>query len=102
MSWLIVLFAGLLEVAWAVGLKYTDGFSKPLPSILTLLAMAGSFYLLSIAMKSLPLGTAYAVWVGIGIIGTALFGIIILKEPLSVVKVLSIILIALGVFGLSR
>ena len=100
MNWIILIIAGLFEVVWAIGLKYSDGFSKLWPSIFTLVAMAISFGLLSIAMKSLPAGTAYAVWVVIGLIGTAIVGIVMLNEPLNLWRVLSLITITLGVIGL--
>ena len=79
-AWLIVLIAGLLETGWALGLKYSDGFSKPVPSILTILGAVASFWLLSIAMKELPVGTAYAVWVGIGAVGTAVLAVFLLMK----------------------
>lgn len=100
MSWLILFFAGLLEVVWAVGLKFTVGFTKPIPSIITVAAMIGSFYLLGLAMRSLPLGTAYAVWVGIGIVGAAIAGVFFLHETLNPLKVLSLALIVAGIVGL--
>lgn len=100
MNWLILIFAGLLEVVWAVGLKYTHGFTKPLPSLVTIVAMAASFYCLSIAMRSLPLSIAYTVWVGIGIIGTVVFGVIFLKEPINAFRVFSLLLIITGILGL--
>ena len=100
MIWIIVLFAGLLEVVWAVGLRYTDGFTRLWPSAGTLLAMGLSFFLLSLAMRSLPTGTVYAVWVGIGAVGTAVVGIAFLGEPASLPRLLSISLIILGVVGL--
>ena len=100
MIWIIVLVAGLLEVVWAIGLRYTDGFTHFWPSIATLLVMALSFFLLSLAMRSLPLGTVYAVWVGIGAVGTAVVGILFLGEPASLVRILSIMLIVLGITGL--
>lgn len=100
MNWLILIFAGLLEVVWAVGLKYTHGFTKPLPSIITIAAMAASFYCLSIAMRSLPLSIAYAVWVGIGMVGAVVFAVVFLKEPLSTVKLISLLLIITGILGL--
>ena len=100
MNWIILIIAGLFEVVWAIGLKYSDGFSKLWPSVFTLVAMAISFGLLSIAMKSLPAGTAYAVWVVIGLIGTAIVGIVMLNEPLNFWRVLSLITITLGVIGL--
>ncbi|TKB47865.1 DMT family transporter [Thalassotalea mangrovi] len=100
MNWLILILAGLLEVCWAVGLKYTEGFTKPAPSIATVVAMAASFYLLSVAMRTLPLSIAYTVWVGIGMIGAVIFGVIFLKEPLPMVKVFSLLLIIIGILGL--
>lgn len=100
MNWLILIFAGLLEVIWAVGLKYTHGFTKPLPSLITVVAMAASFYCLSIAMRSLPLSIAYTVWVGIGMVGAVVFGILFLKEPLNPFKVFSLLLIMTGIIGL--
>ncbi len=100
MNWLILIFAGLLEVVWAVGLKYTQGFTKPLPSVVTVIAMAASFYCLSLAMRSLPLSIAYTVWVGIGMVGAVLFGIIFLKEPVNLFKIISVLLIITGIMGL--
>lgn len=100
MNWLILIVAGLLEVVWAVGLKYTDGFTKPLPSVITIVAMAASFYCLSLAMRSLPLSIAYTVWVGIGMVGAVIFGVIFLKEPINMVKGISLLLIISGILGL--
>ena len=100
MNWLILIVAGLLEVVWAVGLKYTAGFTKPLPSVITVVAMAASFYCLSLAMRSLPLSIAYTVWVGIGMVGAVIFGIIFLKEPINLVKIISLLLILGGILGL--
>lgn len=100
MNWIILLVAGLFEVVWAIGLKYSDGFSRLWPSVFTIVAMAISFGLLSIAMKTLPAGTAYAVWVVIGLIGTAIFGIILFDEPLNLWRVISLLTITLGVIGL--
>ncbi|MCC2605976.1 DMT family transporter [Planctobacterium marinum] len=100
MSWLILLLAGLLEMGWAVGLKYTDGFSKPLPSVLTIIAMAASIYFLSIALRTLPLSVAYAVWVGIGMVGAVIFGVVVLNESLSLIKIISLLLILVGIVGL--
>ena len=100
MSWLILLFAGLFEIAWAVGLKYTVGFTRPTPTILTVLAMVTSLGLLGLALRTLPLGTAYAVWTGIGTIGTVLFGIVILNESASVARIACILLIIAGIIGL--
>ncbi|TKD14447.1 MAG: QacE family quaternary ammonium compound efflux SMR transporter, partial [Mesorhizobium sp.] len=81
MSWILLFFAGLFEIGWAIGLKYTDGFSKPLPTVLTVVSMVVSLALLGLALKTLPVGTAYAVWTGIGTVGTALLGIWLLGEP---------------------
>ena len=100
MSWLILLLAGLFEVGWAVGLKFSDGFSRPLPSALTILAMLISLGLLGIAMKELPLGTAYAIWTGIGAVGTVIAGIMLFGETMSLLRVASVALICLGLFGL--
>lgn len=100
MNWLILIFAGLLEVGWAVGLKYTEGFTKPFPTIATLATMAASLYLLSLAMRSLPMGAAYAVWVGIGVFGAVIFGVIFFQESISVIKGVSLLLILAGIMGL--
>jgi quaternary ammonium compound-resistance protein SugE len=100
MPWLLLLLAGLFEVAWAIGLKYTDGFSRPLPTLLTLIAMAVSVLLLAIAVKQLPLGTAYAVWTGIGAVGTVLMGIWLFNEPATLARVLCLLLIIIGILGL--
>jgi quaternary ammonium compound-resistance protein SugE len=100
MAWSILFVAGLLEVSWAIGLKYTEGFSKLVPSVLTLGAMAGSIILLGLALKSLPIGTAYAVWTGIGAVGTATLGIILFGEPATAFRLASIGLIVAGIVGL--
>ncbi|ADO50240.1 small multidrug resistance protein [[Enterobacter] lignolyticus SCF1] len=100
MSWLILLIAGLLEVVWAVGLKYTHGFSRLVPSVITVVAMVASVALLSWAMKSLPVGTAYAVWTGIGAVGAAITGILLLGESASLARILSLALIVCGIIGL--
>ncbi len=100
MAWIVLLLAGLFEVAWAIGLKYTDGFTRPLPTALTLAAMAASVLLLGVAMKSLPVGTAYAVWVGVGAVGTALLGIVLFAEPASAGRLVSLGLIVAGIVGL--
>ncbi|WP_407164827.1 quaternary ammonium compound efflux SMR transporter SugE [Bradyrhizobium sp. ORS 111] len=100
MAWAILFTAGLLEIGWAIGLKYTDGFSRLVPSALTLAAMAGSIILLGIALKTLPIGTAYAVWTGIGAVGTAALGIILLGEPATAMRLASIALIVAGIIGL--
>ena len=100
MSWIILFFAGLFEVGWAVGLKYTDGFSKPLPTALTIAAMAVSLGLLGLAMKELPLGTAYAIWTGIGAVGVATLGVVLFSESASPARLGCIALIVAGVVGL--
>ncbi|MGL5815114.1 MAG: quaternary ammonium compound efflux SMR transporter SugE [Aeromonas sp.] len=100
MAWLLLLLAGLFEVAWAIGLKYTDGFSRPLPTLLTLFAMGVSVFLLAMAVKQLPLGTAYAVWTGIGAVGTVLMGIWLFNEPATLARVLCLMLIIGGILGL--
>ena len=100
MSWVILFFAGLLEVGWAVGLKQSAGFTRLWPSVLTVLAMIASIGLLGLALRHLPLGTAYAVWTGIGIVGTAIFGMVVLGEPVGALRLLSIALIVAGIIGL--
>lgn len=100
MNWLFLALAGLLEVGWAVGLKYTEGFTRPLPSVLTVIAMGGSFWLLSLAMRDIPLGTAYGVWVGIGAVGAAIAGMVLFKEPASTLRIVSILLVVAGIVGL--
>jgi len=100
MSWIILFFAGLFEVGWAVGLKYTDGFSKPLPTVLTIAAMAVSLGLLGLAMKELPLGTAYAIWTGVGAVGTVIAGIILFGESMALFRLASVALIICGLIGL--
>lgn len=100
MSWIYLLIAGLFEVVWAVTLKYTVNFTKPLPTVLTIAAMAVSFYFLSLALKAIPVGTAYAVWTGIGAAGTALIGLIFLGESREALRVFCILLIIAGTFGL--
>ncbi|GAB3485238.1 quaternary ammonium compound efflux SMR transporter SugE [Marinomonas epiphytica] len=100
MSWGILVIAGLLEVVWAIGLKYTDGFSRFWPSTVTVIAMAISLFLLSVALRTLPIGTAYAVWVGIGMIGTAIVGIIVFNEPINLIKSISLLLLLSGIVGL--
>ncbi|AXI60630.1 MULTISPECIES: quaternary ammonium compound efflux SMR transporter SugE [Pseudomonas] len=100
MSWIILFFAGLFEVGWAVGLKYTDGFSRPLPTVLTVAAMAVSLGLLGLAMKELPLGTAYAIWTGVGAVGTVIAGIILFGESMALIRLASVALIITGLIGL--
>ena len=99
-AWIILIIAGMLETVWAVGLKYSKGFTKLQPSIITVAAMIGSMYLLAIAMKSMPVGTAYAVWTGIGAVGAALFGILLLGESREFWRVVSLLLIVAGIIGL--
>ena len=100
MSWIILFFAGLFEVGWDVGLKYTEGFSKPLPTVLTALAMLVSLGLLGLAMKHLPLGTAYAVWTGVGAVGTVIAGIVLFGESMALLRLASVALIVCGLVGL--
>ncbi|MBU6958344.1 quaternary ammonium compound efflux SMR transporter SugE [Pseudomonas sp. CVAP len=100
MPWIILFFAGLFEVGWAVGLKYTDGFSRPLPTVLTVGAMVISLGLLGLAMKDLPLGTAYAIWTGVGAVGTVIAGIILFGESMALFRLASVALIIAGLIGL--
>lgn len=100
MAWLILFIAGLLEVAWAIGLKYTEGFTRLWPSVWTLVALVASFVLLGLAMKSLPVGTAYSVWVGIGAVGTVILGVFLFHEPTNALRIISVCLILAGVIGL--
>ena len=100
MSWIILVIAGLFEIGWAVGLKYTHGFTRLWPSVLTAGAMAASVVLLGVALRSLPLGTAYAVWTGIGTVGTVLSGIFVLGEPATAARLACILLIVSGIAGL--
>ena len=100
MPWFLLFVAGVLEVGWAIGLKYTEGFTRVVPSVLTLAAMAGSVFLLGIAMKSLPVGTSYAVWVGVGAVGTAILGMVLFNEPASTGRILNLGLIVAGIVGL--
>jgi len=98
--WLIVLIAGLMETGWALGLKYSEGFTKPVPSVLTVAGALASFWLLSIAMKDLPVGTAYAVWVGIGAVGTAVMAVFLFGDPVNLMRVLGVALILAGIVAL--
>jgi len=100
MKWLLLIVAGIFEVCWAVGLKYSQGFTKLVPSILTILGMIASFYFLSLALKNLPLGTAYAIWTGIGTVGTVILGIILFKEPIEIIRLICIGFIVIGIVGL--
>lgn len=99
-NWVILIIAELFEIFWAIGLKYTDGFSKLIPSVLTILSMLISVWLLSISLKTLPLGTAYAVWVGIGTVGTVIAGIILFNDSVNLLRIISILFIILGIIGL--
>ncbi|PIR19985.1 MAG: hypothetical protein COV45_08405 [Deltaproteobacteria bacterium CG11_big_fil_rev_8_21_14_0_20_47_16] len=100
MAWFYLILAGVLEIAWPIGFKYSDGFTKWLPAIPTALALLLSFFLMSIAARTLPIGTVYAVWTGIGVLGTSLCGILIFKEPYDVLRISCITLIFVGVVGL--
>lgn len=100
MAWIFLMIAGLLEMVWAVGLKYTEGFTKLYPSLVTIAAMALSFMCLSVSLKDIPMGTAYAVWVGIGAVGVALFGIVYLNESAEVMRIVCLSLILAGIIGL--
>lgn len=100
MPWILLILAGLLEVGWAIGLKYTEGFTRLWPSVGTVAAMAMSLALLGIAMKSLPVGTAYAVWVGVGAVGTVILGIVLFDEPANALRIGSVLLIVAGLVGL--
>ena len=100
MAWTYLFIAGLLEVVWAIGLKYTEGFTRPWPSVLTAGAMVASFYFLAQALKTLPVGTGYAVWTGIGAVGTAVLGIVLFSESITPGRIISIALIVGGIIGL--
>ena len=100
MAWTILIVAGLFEIAWAIGLKYTEGFTRPWPSVFTGTSMVVSVVLLGIAMKSLPVGTSYAVWVGVGAVGTAILGIVLFGESANAGRLLSLGLIVAGIIGL--
>ncbi len=100
MHWIFLLIAGLFEISWAVGLKFSHGFTQIIPSVLTVIGMVASFYFLALALKSLPLGTAYAIWTGIGTLGTVIFGIILFKEPVTAMRLVCIALILSGITGL--
>jgi quaternary ammonium compound-resistance protein SugE len=100
MAWVILVLAGLFEVGWAIGLKYTAGFTRLWPTIWTILAMSISLWLLGIAVKSLPVGTAYSIWVGVGAVGTVILGIVLLGEPANAARLISVTLIIAGIIGL--
>ncbi len=100
MAWAYLAVAGLFEIGWAIGLKYSDGFSKPLPSLLTALAMGLSIWLLALAMKTIPVGTAYVVWTGIGAVGVAILGMVLFGESREVLRIICLFLIIAGIIGL--
>jgi quaternary ammonium compound-resistance protein SugE len=100
MAWVLLFIAGLLEIGWAVGLKYTEGFTRLVPSVLTLICMAASVGMLALALKTLPMGTAYAVWTGIGAVGTAILGIVLFGDPAGAARIACISLIVAGIVGL--
>jgi quaternary ammonium compound-resistance protein SugE len=100
MAWVLLLVAGLFEVAWAIGLKYTQGFTRLVPTLLTLASMVASVGLLGLALKDLPVGTAYAVWTGVGAVGTAILGVVLLGEPATLARMGCIGLIVAGIIGL--
>src|SRR5688572_16955191 len=100
MAWLWLTLAGLLEIVWAVGLKYTDGFTRLVPSAITVAAMVANVYLLALAVRTIPIGTGYAVWTGIGAVGVAILGMVLFGEPKDALRIGSILLIVLGIAGL--
>ncbi len=100
MAWLYLFVAGLFEIAWAIGLKYTDGWTRLMPSLFTLATMGVSFLCLSLAMRELPIGTAYAIWTGIGAVGTAILGIVLFAEPATALRLGCLALIVAGIIGL--
>lgn len=100
MAWIILFIAGLFEIGWAVGLKYTDGFTRLWPTVFTAVSLVASMSLLGLAVKSLPLGTAYAIWTGIGAVGTVILGIVLFKEPATVARLVCVGLIVSGILGL--
>lgn len=100
MSWIILVLAGCFEVGWAVGLKYTQGFTRPLPSVLTAAAIVASMWLLALAAKTLPMGTAYAVWVGIGTLGATILGAILFEEPMTIARAACLVMLVGAIVGL--
>lgn len=100
MAWIILFIAGLFEIGWAVGLKFTEGFTRPIPIALTAISLVASMGLLGWAVKTLPLGTAYAVWTGVGAVGTAIVGIVVFKEPATAARLVCLTLIVAGILGL--
>tara|TARA_Y100001934_G_scaffold49613_1_gene60293 strand:+ start:218 stop:538 length:321 start_codon:yes stop_codon:yes gene_type:complete len=97
MAWIALIIAGVLEVCWASGLKYSEGFTKPVPTVFTIVTMMGSFWLLALAMRTIPLGTAYAIWTGIGAVGAVIFGIVMLGEAASIGRLIAICMILGGI-----
>jgi quaternary ammonium compound-resistance protein SugE len=100
MAWLWLILAGLLEIVWATGLKYTDGFTRLTPSAIVVVAMVGSVYFLALAVRTIPIGTGYAVWTGIGAVGVAILGMVLFGEPKTLLRIASILLIVAGIVGL--
>ena len=100
MNWFYLFIAGLFEIVWAIGLKYTAGFTRLWPSVVTIGAMIAGFHFLSLALKTIPIGTAYAVWTGIGVIGTVILGMVFLKESCSIVRIICVMMILFGIVGL--
>lgn len=100
MAWILLVLAGILEIGWAIGMKYTAGFTRPLPTFLTVLSMVASMGLLGLAVKTLPIGTAYGVWVGIGAVGTAILGIVLFQEPASAARIGFMLLMLIAIIGL--
>lgn len=100
MKWLFLVIAGLLEVGWAIGIKFSEGLTKFIPSAFTIIGMIASFYFLSLSLKELPLGTAYAIWTGIGTVGTVILGVILFKEPMDLIRLICIGFIVIGIVGL--
>lgn len=100
MAWIVLFIAGMFEIGWAVGLKYSDGFTRPMPTLLTALSLIVSMVLLGMAVRTLPLGTAYAVWTGIGTVGTAVLGMVLFGEPATTIRLVCIGLILAGILGL--
>lgn len=100
MEWIYLVVAGIFEVGWAIGLKYSYGFTRIMPSALTIVGMLASFYFLSLSLKSLPLGNAYAIWTGIGTLGTVILGIVLFGEPFNIMRIICIIFIVAGIIGL--
>ncbi len=100
MAWVWLVLAGVLEIVWAIGLKYTDGFTRLIPSAITAAAMIASVYVLALAVRTIPIGTGYAVWTGIGAVGVAILGMILFGEPKTILRIGSILLIVLGIVGL--